>query len=237
LRIRRWIWRSRWRLDATQHPPTLTAEAKKIRARLAQAEDARAAEQAHVTQLTAADGKAGGAQKNALDDQLKLAHAQLELAQDEVDDAKQEFDQAGGDLQDRIEAMAKEHEAASQVSDATKLAVTSPIEPHGLIQRFEQWSALHQKQLQLWRAKQDAISMAAALARQHEALRQSGAESNASTGSGASGRSGGSAGTCSAEATPFVTLETTQHRAADRKTLATLDKRVDYEPNWPATGQ
>jgi small-conductance mechanosensitive channel len=194
-------------LDATQHPPTLTAEAKKMQARLAQAEDALAAEQARVTQLTAADAKAGGAQKNALDDQLKLAHAQVELAQDEADDAKQEFDEAGGNLQDRIEAMAKEHEAASQVSDATKLAVTTPIEPHGLIQRSEQWLALHRKQLQLWRAKQDAVSMAATLARQHEALRQSGAESNA----------------------PVATLEATQHRAADRKTLATLDRRVDDE--------
>jgi small-conductance mechanosensitive channel len=213
-------------LDATQHPPTLTAEAKKMQARLAQAEDALAAEQARVTQLTAADAKAGGAQKNALDDQLKLAHAQVELAQDEVDDAKQEFDEAGGDLQDRIEAMAKEHEAASQVSDATKLAVSAPIEPHGLIQRSEQWSALHQKQLQLWRAKQDAISMAAALARQHEALRQSGAESNAAAGAGASGGTGapGSAGSA-----PVATLEATQHRAADRKTLATLDKRADNE--------
>ena len=194
-------------LEATQHPPTLTAEAKKMQARLAQAQDALAAEQARVTQLTAADAKAGGAQKNALDDQLKLAHAQVELAQDEADDAKQEFDEAGGDLQDRIEAMAKEHEEASQASDSTKLAVTAPIEPHGLIQRSEQWSALHQKQLQLWRAKQDAVSTAAALARQHEALRQSGAEGDAAV----------------------ATLEATQHRAADRKTLATLDRRVDNE--------
>jgi small-conductance mechanosensitive channel len=201
-------------LDATQHPPTLTPEARQMQARLQKARDVLAAEQAHVTQLTAADAKAGGAQKSVLDGQLKLAQAQVELDQDEVDDADQEFDRAGGDLQDRIESMAKEHEAASQVSDATKLAVSTPIEPHGLIQRSEQWSALHRKQLQLWRAKQDAISMAAALARKHEALRQSGAESDAS----------GSAGSA-----PVATLVATQHRAADRKTLATLDKRVENE--------
>ena len=58
--------------------------------------------------------------------------------------------------QGRIQAMVQEHEAASQASDATKVTVSAPIEPHGLIQRFQQWSALHQKQLQLWRAKQDA---------------------------------------------------------------------------------
>ncbi len=123
-------------LDATQHPPALTAEAKEIQARLAEAEDALAAEQARVAQLTAAEAKASGAQKDALDDQLKLAQAQLELEQDEVDDAKQELIRAGGDLQDRIQAMAQEHDAASQASDATKLDVSAPIEPHGLIQRF-----------------------------------------------------------------------------------------------------
>ena len=60
-------------LDATQHPPALTAEAKEIQARLQKAEDALAAEQAQVAQLTAAEAKASGAQKDTLDDQLKLA--------------------------------------------------------------------------------------------------------------------------------------------------------------------
>ena len=157
-------------LDVTQHPPVLTAEAKQIQARLQKAEDALAAEQAQVTQLTTAEGKASGAQKDALDDQLDLAKAELELRQDEVDDAKQDLIRAGGDPQDRIQAMVQEHEAASQASDATKVAVSAPTEPHGLIQRFQQWSALHQKQLQLWRAKQDAISAATALAAEHNSL-------------------------------------------------------------------
>ena len=159
-------------LDATQHPPALTAEAKEIQARLQQAEDSLAAEQARVAQLTAAEGKASGAQKDALDDQLVLAKAQMELRQDEVDDAKQELIRVGGDPQDRIQAMVQEHEATSQVSDAMKVAVSVPIEPHGLIQCSQQWSALHQKQLQLWRAKQDAISAATALATKHDSLEQ-----------------------------------------------------------------
>src|SRR4029077_3677616 len=37
-------------LDATRHPPALTAKAKEIQARLQKAEDALAAEQAHVAQ-------------------------------------------------------------------------------------------------------------------------------------------------------------------------------------------
>ncbi|HXA06195.1 MAG TPA: hypothetical protein VNY30_15215, partial [Bryobacteraceae bacterium] len=138
-------------LDATQHPPEMTAEAKDIQARLQKAKDALAAEQARVAQLTAAEAKASEAQKDKLDDQLKLAQAQLELDQDEVDDGKEELIRAGGSLQDRIQEMSQEHDAASKASDATKVDVSAPIEPHGLIQRFQQWSELHRKQLQLWR--------------------------------------------------------------------------------------
>jgi hypothetical protein len=111
-------------LDATQHPPALTAKAKEIQARLQKAEDALAAEQAHVAKLTAAEAKAAGTKKDKLDDQLKLAQAQLELDQDEVDDAKEELIRAGGGLQDRIQAMTQQHDAASQASDATKVAVS-----------------------------------------------------------------------------------------------------------------
>jgi hypothetical protein len=72
-------------LDATEHPPVLSAEAKQIQARLQTAEDSLADEQAKVAQLTAADAKAGPAQKDALDNQLELAKARQELAQDQVD--------------------------------------------------------------------------------------------------------------------------------------------------------
>src|SRR5579859_6650834 len=68
-------------LDATQHPPAMTAKAKEIQARLQKAKDALAADQARVAQLTAAEAKATGASKDKLDDQLKLAQAQLELDQ------------------------------------------------------------------------------------------------------------------------------------------------------------
>jgi small-conductance mechanosensitive channel len=222
-------------LDATRHPPVLTVEAKEIQARLQKEEDALAAEQAQVTQLTTTEGKANGAQKDALDDRLDLAKAQMQLRQDEVDDAKQDLIRAGGDPQDRIRAMVKEHEAASQASDSTKVAVSAPIEPHGLIQRFEQWSALHQKQLQLWRAKQDAISTAVALAAAHNSLaRQIAAQNEKST---------ALFEPRSAVPTPVAArknnnpnreesaaiLKTTKLRAADQKTLADLDKRIDNE--------
>ena len=222
-------------LDAAQHPPVLTAEAKQIQSRLRKAEDLLTAAQARVAGLTASDGKATGSQRDALDDQLGLAKAQLELRQDEVDDAKQDLVRAGGDPQGRIQQLLQEHEAASQVSDATKVAVVAPVDPRGLIQRFQQWSALHGKQLQLWGAKHDAVSAAAAFAARHESLERQTSAQN--------GNSGGAAVPGSEAASPAVTeksanssraesadlLAATKERAVDSRILATLDKRMANE--------
>ena len=220
-------------LDVTQHPPVLTPQAKQIQARLAKAEDALAAAQAHVTQLTNAEGKATGALKDALGNQLDLAKADLELRQDEVDDAKEDLNREGGDSQNRIQAMVQEHEAASQASDSTKVNVSAPAEPRGLIQRFEQWSALHQKQLQMWRAKQDAVSAAAALAAQHNSLaRQIEPQNQKSTAPAPPASAASAAGEASnnpGREESAAILKTTKRRAADEKTLSTLDKRIENE--------
>jgi small-conductance mechanosensitive channel len=222
-------------LDATEHPPVLTAEAKEIQARLQKAEDAVAAEQAQVTQLTVAEGKVSGAKKDALDDQMDLAKARLELDQDEVDDAKQELIRAGGDPQGRIQAMVQEHEAASQASDTTKVAASAPIEAHGLVRRFQQWSELHQKQLQLWRAKQDATSAAKALSMKHNFVEQQiGAQKEKSPDlvvpdSAASIPIAGGKRTNRSREESAAMVKRTKGRAADQKTLATLAKRIDNE--------
>lgn len=216
-------------LDATQHPPALTPEAKQIQARLQSAEDALAAKQAQVTQLAAAQEKASGAQKDALDDRLDLAKADLELRQDEVDDAKQDLMRAGGDLQDRMQAMVQEHQAASQASDATKVVVSAPAEPRGLIQHFQQWSALHQKQSQLSRAQQQALSAAAALAAEHNSLdQQIDLQVEKSGGAASPPSAAGSGDTLSREESAAL-LKTTKRRDTDQKTLATLDKRIANE--------
>jgi len=147
--------------------------------------------------------------------------------------------------------MSQEHEAASQASDATKVAVSVPVQPQGLIQRFQQWSVLHQKQLQLWRAKQEALSAAAALALKDDSLERElgaqagGAQNTTSTGAGVPGSppstvvaggavAGGKRDTPSGEGSATI-LETTQRRAADRKTLVTLAKRIDNETQLAST--
>jgi len=226
-------------LDATQHPPALTAAAKQIQARLQKAEDGLAEQQAQVAQLTAADAKAGPTQKDALDNQLALSKATLELRQDEVDDAREDLVRAGGDPQDRIQAMVQQHQAASQSSDSTKVNVSASIEPHGLVQRFQQWWALHQKQLQLWRAKQGAITSAADLSANHDSLEaQTGEQDNPSAAAAAPGETVpapaalGKAPSKAISASPdqsAAKLEATKRRSAGRRTLSTLDKRISNE--------
>lgn len=221
--------------DAVEHPPVLSAEAKQIQARLGRAEDDLTAEQAHVNQLTAADAKATGAEKDKLDSQLELAKATLELRQDQVDDAKEDLLRAGGDPQGRIQAMVAEHEAASQSSDATKINVSAPPEPHGLVQRFQTWLALHRKQMQLWRGKAQADSLAAAFSGMHESLEaQTGAREEQASGAAteATGAKTTPAGAKTKSPGPedsATQLEATKQRSAARKTLVSLDKRIANE--------
>jgi small-conductance mechanosensitive channel len=222
--------------EAAEHPPTLTPEAKEIQAKQQKAEQALDADQAQVAQLTAAQAKATGSKKDALDDQLDLAKAQLELDQDEVDDAKLDLMRAGGDPQGRIQAMVEEHEAASHASDSTKVAVAPLPAGRGLISRVGQWLALHQKQLQLWRARQQAESAVQALSAKHDALdEQIQARKAKSQEPGAPAAAGG--GTPSPEGktsgvsrdASATLVKATKERSARQKALATFDKRIDNE--------
>src|SRR5215475_11793464 len=219
-------------LDATRHPAVLSAEAKKVQARLQEAEDAFTRQQAEVARLTAAEASANPSQKDALGDQLNLAKAQLELCQDEVDDAKQDLIRAGGDVRGRIQAMVQEHDAASHASDATKVTVSPAVEASGLIEHLQRWYALHQKQVRLWRAKDDAESSATMRAAQHDSLdRQLDSQKDKSVPALAdtapppsdAGREGSRAA-----------LKTAKQTAADRKSLAALDKRIDTEKRLAA---
>src|ERR1700733_14470354 len=153
--------------DAALHPPPLSAEAKEIQARMQKAEHGLAATQAQIAQLNAAIAKAAGDQKDSLEDQLDIANAQVELDQDEVDDAKQDLIRAGGDPQDRIQAMVKEHEASTKATETALAATSSPAEERGLIHRATQWWVLHKKQLLLWRAWQETEYTTASLSARH----------------------------------------------------------------------
>jgi small-conductance mechanosensitive channel len=221
--------------EAAEHPPVLSPEAKQIEARLQKVENALDADKAHVAQLTAAEDKASGSKKDALDDELDLAKAQLELDQDEVDDAKQDLIGAGGDPQGRIQTMVEEHEAASHSSDSTKIAISAPVESRGLIHRFQQWWGFHQKRLQLWSAKREAEAAVANLSAKHNALEErikggpeKAAPRVAPADSPNAAVTGGKAANPSRDESATL-VKATKARSAQEKALATLDKRVDNE--------
>jgi len=219
--------------DAQEHPPVLSAEAKEIEARLQQSERAVEADKAEIARLTAAYEKAGADKKDALDDQLDVAKAKQELDQDEADDAKQDLIRAGGDPKGRIQSMVEEHEATSHVADTMHVSVDNSVEAQGLIHRVQRWSALHQKQLLLERAKQDAESLAMSLTDRHNALESqisSGkarvAQTNAQAESGTA--AGGSRKPSNLNREESTTLvKATKLLASEQKTLAGFGKRID----------
>ena len=213
-------------LDAQEHPPVLSAQTKAIQAHLQKLEDSVDADKKRVDALTAADAKASGAKKDVLDDQLDLAKAQLELDQDEVDEAKQDLTHAGGDPQGRIQAMLEQHEAASHASDSTHVTISEPAEPRGLIRHLQQWSAWHQKQLQLWRAKHDAESAASSLSSKHATLEKQVSEQTEQF-SQNSPPSQGQASRSREESAAIV--KSTKRRAEDQKALIILNKRIGDE--------
>src|SRR5271157_437424 len=218
--------------EIEEHPARLTADAKKIQARLKEAEDALDTDSAQVARLTAEEAKATGAKKDALDEQLVLATAHQEEHQDEVDDAKEDLALAGGDPNARIEALIQEHKASSQAVDSLKITVSTAVEQGGLIHRFGQWSVLHQKQVLVWQAKQQAESAAASFAASHHALeaqleaeKKSVSQSAEAASAAQSSTGGGTPANLSHEDSAAL-VKATKRRAASQKTLASLDKRI-----------
>ena len=218
-----------------ENPVPLSPEAKQIEARLKQAEDDLAAADALVERLTAEEAKATGARKDNLHNQLVLAQANQQEHQDEVDDAKEDLGRAGGDSASRIEAMIQEHKASSDVVDNFKITTTAAAEQRGLIHRFSEWWTFHQKQLLLWDAKQQAESAAAALSARHDALEAQSAtkpRSNpAAAGPAGPGQpaAGASALAQATQQSSADQLKAVKQRAELKKTLTSLDKRIDNQ--------
>ncbi|HYL64644.1 MAG TPA: mechanosensitive ion channel domain-containing protein [Candidatus Methylomirabilis sp.] len=219
--------------ELENHPPALSPEAKEIADRLKKAEDVLNAASALVKRLTDEAAKATGATKDALDGQLILAQAHQEEHQDEVDDAKEDLARAGGDPQSRIAALMEEHKASSEATDAERIVVTPPVNQGGLIHLFSQWSALHQKQLLLWDAKQQAEAAAASFSQKHNALEarlNAGSDTRApsNTPENAAGQSKGTAPQTNLTADQTAAqVKKTKQRAASQKNLSSFDKRID----------
>jgi small-conductance mechanosensitive channel len=217
-----------------EHPVPLSAEAKQVEARLKQAEDALAADDALVERLTAEEAKATGARKDDLHGQLVVAKANQQEHQDDVDDAKEDLERAGGNANSRIEAMIQEHDASSKVIDSFKINVNTGVEQRGLIHRFSEWWTLHNKQLLLWKAKQQAESAAAAFSARHNMLeaqpdtKPGNAAVTAAPASSGKQTASAASSTQPGEQTSDLATVATQ-RGSRKKTLTSLDKRIDNE--------
>lgn len=223
--------------DAKEHPPQLSAEAKAIQTRLQKSQKLLADDKARVDHLDEEMDKAVGARKTAIDEQLDLVKAQVELDQDEVEDAKQDLIRAGGDPEDRIQAMVQEHEALAH--GGSEIGAPPAAGGLGLVNCIQRWWALHQKQMALWSAKAAAEAKAAELAREHNQLDEQldAAKANSSAlrhhakGAGVTVSSPATSNTeASARANDTEDLlDRTQRLASQQKTLATLDKRVETQ--------
>ncbi|MGB8323642.1 MAG: mechanosensitive ion channel domain-containing protein [Candidatus Acidiferrum sp.] len=223
--------------DARLHPPPLSPEAKEVEQRLQKAERLLKADQDRAKQLSEQIARLPEAKRETLELDLVQAEADLDLDQDEVDDAKQDFIAAGGDITEKIQAMRKEHEDAAHGSASAIPTGTEPPEQLGLLHRAQQWSKLHQKQMQLWQAKSQAESLAAAIAAKHneldgkidaakESLPELAHHSKKSKADAVVNRV--SAADKSREESSAL-LQKTQDIAEDQKTLAALDKRRETE--------
>ena len=221
--------------EAKDNRPVLQGEAKAIEARLEKAQKVLESDKAQVEQLTAAVAKASGDRKESLEDDLAIAQEDLNLAQNEVDDAKQDLIRVGGDPESRIQELYKEHKDSEKNGTSVPGNVPSPPDQAGLIHRYEQWSALHAKQLLLWEAKSAADAAAAMFSKEHDALdAKIDAEKAATPHLAHHSKKSGSIGATvsqsvqSHEDSANLLLKT-RRVASEQKTLSMFDQRVDLQ--------
>ena len=204
--------------NAAMQPRATTPEAQASDARLQQAQKNLAADDAQITQVTAALAHASETGRDALADRLNLAKAHAALDQDEVDDARQDLMRAGGDPQGRMQAMVAEHDAASKRSDSTRVTVATAVNAKGLVRRVRSWQALHDKETQLRRAQAEADSLIGVFTKRHAAIAQRAAIDSATPAAAPTSRAASAA-----------LLSNTQRRADGEKARSILDQRVDNQ--------
>jgi len=220
---------------ARLHPPALSAEAKEAEVRMQRAEKLLENDQAQVKQITDQLAKAPEAKKDALQADLIQAQADTELAQDEVDDAREDLMRAGGDLIDRIQTLKKEHEETTHGTASAIPTGPEPADQPGMIHRILQWRQLHQKQMQLWKAKSDTDAAIGELTGKHNALDAQVDAEKASMPDLAHHAKGANPSAASTQVSAAIKnqdqtadlLKRTQQLALNQRILAAYDLRID----------
>ena len=200
---------------ASSQPAAKSPEITALSDQLQQALRAAAADQARVTDLTAAVSKAGPATLQSLTDQLELAKAQAALDSDQIDDARGDLQRAGGDPKGRIQAIVADHEAASKASDSTHVNITAAPERRGMLQQMDGWFSLSAKRQQLDDAQHFADSLSQFFQKRHDALEARMARVTDSV-----------RATLTHDSSATL-IELTRQQAVNEKARSTYDSRVD----------
>ena len=235
--------------EATEHPPTPTAEQRELMARNAKAETTVKSDQDQVARLTRQLATAKEEDKEAVQDQLDVTKAQQELDQDELDDAKEDLLRAGGNPQGKIQLLLQEHEAGSHTNatvGGTAAGADGEYQSRNMASQVRAWLALREKSLMLADARQDALDDVPALSRAHDTFdqrvreqeeqRQTVKQKAAGLSRGETPADGSSRKQAAKDA-----LAALRHLSQDQKAVSDLDKRIqdqqelaDIYANWGA---
>jgi small-conductance mechanosensitive channel len=162
--------------DATENPPPLTPQLRKMAERVRATQAAVAADQNRIKQFTAVLANAKGKSKDDLQSLIGIAQAQLALDQDDLEDARQDLVRAGGDRQATIQQLLDQHKASeSQVTAVvpSQAGGTPSIEltqAKDIAAQYRAWASLHAKDQLLSQARTDALSRASQLSAMHQTL-------------------------------------------------------------------
>ena len=162
--------------DATDNPPPLTPQLRKMADRVNAAQAAVAADQNRIAQFTAVLKNARGKSEDDLQSLIGIAQAQLALDQDDLDDAQQDLVRSGGDRQATIQQLLDQHKASE--SQTTAILPTQPggtpsielTQAKNFAAEYRAWASLRAKEQLLDQARTDALNRAALLSETHQAL-------------------------------------------------------------------
>ncbi len=240
---------------ASSQPAPQTQATRAIQERIDRAQAGIAAGNDRINQLKAAAAKATGDRQANLQQQIELAQAEVSLHQDELADAQEDLIRAGGDERSKIQELLDQHNATehNNVGAAAKPATTAGGAPpeENILAQASAWSALRARQQQIGAAQQQALSLAAALGKDHAALdqqvdaekatRQAGSAPSASAAqpspavsNAAAAASPAGSETASPEAAA-ASLKSLRKLSDDEKSLAEFDRRIQDLQQLAAT--
>jgi small-conductance mechanosensitive channel len=173
--------------------------------------------------------------QESLQEQLEVAKTQLELDKNELAEAEDDLDRAGGDVQARIRRLKAVHQAAQ--GDGSAIAAGRPpvsqFSPGSLTARIWMWSWQRTKLAQLRQGRQEAQTKIERMGKRRDALAKriklANEEREAAKRRAASFARGELKGEGeSSKEISRATLQTLKRFMSDQRTLADLDKRLQF---------